>query len=69
MKKPKLFGSNIKPDCSYCCNGLYDGESYVCSAGGTIKNGKCRRFYYNPTLRVPLKKQETAKLSPEDFKL
>lgn len=69
MKKTKLFGANIEPDCSYCQNGLFNGNIYVCCVKKSIKNGKCRKFYYNPTLRVPHKKQLFSDFTPEDFKL
>lgn len=49
----KLFGNRIKPDCSYCCNGADAHSGYICTAKKSIKNGKCRKFRYNPTLRVP----------------
>lgn len=62
----KLFGNNINPDCSYCCNSADAHSGYICIVKKSIKKGKCRKFSYNPTLRVPkseavIKKEFTAK--------
>ena len=69
MRKRQLFGANISPDCSYCQNGILNGQEYLCCMRRKIIDGKCRKFDYNPTLRVPAKKPEIAKLPKEDFKL
>ena len=65
--KMKLFGNNIKPDCSYCCNGVNALSGYLCSAKKHIKNEKCRKFKYNPTLRVPESSAQLQDFSKEDF--
>lgn len=58
MKKTVLFGKNIDVDCKYCANAVFTEKLCICSLDKKIKNGKCRKFLYNPTLRIP--KQSTA---------
>lgn len=69
MKKVRLFGANIPPDCSYCQNGIFNGGSHVCCVKRTLRNGKCRKFEYNPTLRIPKQRRERQSFSADDFKL
>ena len=35
----------------------------------SIKNGKCRKFKYNPTLRVPKSTEALPEFKKEDFEL
>lgn len=65
----KLFGNNIEPNCEYCDRYNKDGESYFCEAKKEIKNGKCRKFSYNPTLREPKGYAMLEKYSKEDFEI
>lgn len=65
----KLFGNNIKPDCSYCCNGADAQSGYICIKRKSIKKGKCRKFEYNPTLRVPESSAPMQKFSKDDFEI
>ncbi|MBQ9673904.1 MAG: hypothetical protein IJV39_04680 [Ruminococcus sp.] len=67
--KTKLFGNNIKPDCSYCSNGSDIQSGYICNERKQIKNGKCRKFKYNPTLRIPETTAQLQKFSKEDFEI
>lgn len=64
-----LFGNKIEPACEYCDKYDTDGEKYFCSANKEIKNGKCRKFEYNPTLRTPKGEAELMKFSKEDFEI
>lgn len=65
----KLFGNNITPDCSYCENASSEQGIVFCSKNRHIENNKCKKFRYNPLLRVP--KQTTIKVTynENDFKL
>lgn len=63
----KLFGNNIVPDCGYCDNYNTDGEQNFCEAKKEIKNGKCRKFLYNPTLRTPKGEADMMEFNKEDF--
>jgi hypothetical protein len=65
----KLFGNNIKTDCSYCCNGTDAQSGIICLAKKQIKKGKCRKFKYNPTLRVPKASEPLPKFTKEDFEI
>jgi hypothetical protein len=67
--KMKIFGNNINPDCSYCCNGNDAKSGFICICKKQIKNGKCRKFKYNPTLRVPQASVELQKFTKEDFEI
>lgn len=65
----KLFGNNIKPDCGYCDNYNTEGENGFCEVKKEIKKGKCRKFIYNPTLRVPNIEAKLMQFSKEDFEI
>ena len=64
-----LFGNNIEPDCEYCDRYDKSGDEFFCSAKKEIKNGKCRKFIYNPTLRTPKGEAELMSFSKEDFEI
>ena len=44
----KLFGNNIEIKCEYCANSADAPSGYICTLRKSIKNGKCRKFKYNP---------------------
>ena len=67
--KYKLFGANIKPDCRYCDNFINEANNYRCIKNKTIKNGKCRKFSYNPILRTPKSEARMMQFRKEDFEL
>lgn len=69
IRKKKLFGAGIEVNCEYCQNSVGGAEEIKCAVGKSIKNGKCRKFEYNPTLRIPKPKMEMPVFTPEDFKL
>lgn len=66
--KRKLFGNNIEVNCSYCRNFINDDGNY-CNKNREIKNGKCRKFDYNPLLRVPKSEPVMMQFTKEDFEL
>lgn len=69
MKTP-LFGASIEVNCEYCQNTVSNGKEFLCSVGKTIKNGKCRKFKYNPTMRKPKGEPTLSQtFTPEDFML
>ncbi len=69
----QLFRKKIEKVCSLCayCTKLND-ESALCIKKGVVNlNGKCRKFSYDPTKRIPLKAKapDFSKYSDEDFSL
>lgn len=67
--KYKLFGKNIKPDCSYCSNSNIENGIIGCKKSKVIKDGKCRAFQYDPLLRVPVSVSISGSFTADDFKL
>lgn len=67
--KYKLFGANIQPDCNICDNFRRDSNNLGCVKNRTIKNGKCRKFDYNPILRTPKSEAKMMQFKKEDFEL
>ena len=65
----KIFGNNIEPNCFYCDNFNTSGENEFCEAKKKIKNGKCRKFSYNPTLRTPNSEAKMMQFNKEDFEI
>ena len=58
MAKKKLFGNNIKPACKYCllCTPDEGNDKYSCSKFGDVKAyDACKKFAYNPLMRIPKK--------------
>ena len=65
------YGSSIAPSCSYCAFGspAPDGKMVLCSRRGVVSPYySCRRFRYDPLLRVP-HRQELPLMDPTDFTL
>lgn len=70
-KKP-LFGANIEPDCGYCRhNGAKSDETPLCTLRLSPKNGRCKKYEYDPLRREPRTAPplRTDRYSEEDFKL
>ncbi len=67
--KYQLFGANIEPNCAYCDNFSADENNFGCLKNRDLKNGKCRKFIYNPTLRIPKSEARMMQFSKEDFEL
>ena len=68
MKK-KMFGNDIIPNCNYCKNFIVTPEESYCEYSKTIKKDKCRKFKYNPLLRVPQTAPAMMTFSKEDFEI
>lgn len=70
-KRKELFGSNVALSCEYCLhNGGKSGEPPICTLRLALKNGKCKKYEYDPLRREP----QTAPplrgaYDEEDFKL
>ncbi len=69
MSKRKLFGNNIEINCSYCQHSKIQNGCQFCVVNKTLKNGKCRKFIYNPIMRVPKQAVKLQKYYEEDFLL
>ncbi len=69
MKKVKLFGKNIEVSCDYCAHSKIHDNTQFCTINKVLKNGKCRKFEYNPTMRIPKCVNNMKKYTPEDFML
>ena len=68
MKKP-LFGSQIVPSCSYCNHSEKEGSTQFCNIHKVLKNGKCRRFSYNPIMREPRRSAKLPTYTKKDFSI
>ena len=68
MKK-QLFGKNIVPSCVYCEYSKNEGESQFCTVNKQLKNGKCKKFKYNPIMREPKGMAPLKTFDKEDFSL
>lgn len=71
MTSERLFGSNIRPACKYCERVLQEiGDKMLCSKKGVVlSTNKCRKFIYNPLMRVPPKPRPVQKFEKSDFEL
>ena len=69
MMKKQLFGKNIVPACAYCSHSKMEGSTQFCDAHKVLKNGKCRKFDYNPIMRVPHGAAPLPSFEQEDFVL
>ena len=67
--KYKLFGANVEPNCAYFDNFSAEETNFGCTKKREIKDGKCRKFIYNPTLRIPKAEARMMHFSKEDFEL
>lgn len=68
-----LFRKKIEKSCAYCSHGvLLDEEQVLCAKKGVrALPSKCRKFRYDPTKRIPLKRKalDFQKYDKEDFSL
>ncbi len=68
-----LFRKKIEPACTYCIHGTkLDDETILCAKKGIKQvDGKCFRFRYDPTKRVPAKAKalDFSKYDDQDFSL
>ena len=68
MKK-QLFNPDIVPSCTYCEFSKTEGGAQYCTAHRSLKNGKCRKFKYNPIMREPKGMAPLRTYNKEDFAL
>ena len=68
-----LFRKKIDRACEYCVHGTcLDEEQILCAKKGVRPlDGKCLRFRYDPTKRIPKKAKamDFSKYDKEDFSL
>ena len=66
-----LFRKDIDPRCAYCARGSRIGEDKVaCVKRGIVApEYHCRRYEYDPLLRVPKRQPKLPSFSAEDFSL
>ena len=68
-----LFRKRIPRCCEYCSNGTaLDEETVLCSRKGVVsRDGKCRKFSYDPCKRIPPRPKAVnfSKYEDEDFSL
>lgn len=69
MRKVKLFGNNIETSCDYCMHSEIRNGCQFCTVNKVLKNGKCRKFEYNPIMRVPKQQNKLPKYSADEFVL
>lgn len=69
IMKKKIFGNSIAPSCAYCEHSKTEGTAQFCDAHKSLKNGKCRKFRYNPIMREPKGMAPLRSFSKEDFTL
>lgn len=69
MRKVKFFGNNIEISCDYCAHSKINNEVQFCTINRVLKNGKCKKFIYNPIMRKPKKTKGLPTYKPEDFLL
>ena len=71
MFKKQYYGSKIAPACAYCLYGMpaSDPKMVLCRLKGVVSRYySCRRFCYDPLMRVP-HRQVLPELDPKDFTL
>lgn len=69
-KKKVLFGGNIPPSCEYCLKNAGSSDEVICTLKLEMKNGKCKKYVYNPLMRKPRPKVQVRNdFSKDDFKL
>ena len=72
MATERLFGNEISPACQYCANGFArsEGEQVLCMKRGVVPpDYSCRKFRYDPLLRVPPRPLPLEKYETADFEL
>ena len=68
----KLYSKGISPACAYCMHGdrSEDGSLVFCVRKGILSpDYHCRKFKYDPLLRVPRISPDIEEYSKEDFEL
>lgn len=71
FRKP-MFGATIQPACEYCSLGRRssDPRMILCEKRGVVSPYyHCKKFDYDPLLRIPRRPPRLPSFSPEDFSL
>ena len=72
LGKRPLFGNHIEPACRYCAHAREnaDGRMILCRHQGVVAPYySCRRFHYDPLLRVPSRQPQLPAYQHSDFTL
>lgn len=67
-----LFKKKMERSCDYCLYGTKLADQQIlCAKKGVVTCGKCRKFRYDPTKRIPLKPKapDFAQYEQSDFVL
>ena len=70
--RTRIFNPKIEPCCAYCEHGTAtkDGQSILCRRRGVmLPSSSCRRFTYDPLLRIPYRQPKLPEYDAEDFSL
>ena len=70
FRKNHLYSKDIDPHCAYCSHCTKDNEHQgVCDLRGIVAlAGSCKKFQYNPLMRVPPKPARIrGRFTDEDF--
>ncbi len=70
FRKNYLYSKNIDPHCAYCAHCKKDNDHQgVCDLRGIVAlAGHCKKFVYNPLMRVPAKPAVIrGRFTDEDF--
>lgn len=70
FRRNYLYSKSIEPHCAYCAHCTKDNEHQgVCDLRGIVAlAGQCRKFTYNPLMRIPPKPARIrGRFSDEDF--
>lgn len=72
MFKKSLYGKTIPPACEYCAHGrrAKNPELILCQKIGVVSPlYHCRKFRYDPLLRIPKRYPKLPSFSQGDFSL
>ena len=70
--KKAICGATIAPACEYCAHGrkATDPRMILCEKKGVVSpDYRCRKYEYDPLLRVPKRRPKLPSFSAEDFSL
>ncbi|MFI3170225.1 MAG: hypothetical protein R3Y06_09805 [Faecalibacterium sp.] len=72
MFKKAIYGKTIPPACEYCAHGsrAKNPDLILCTKLGVVSPlYHCRRYQYDPLLRVPKRMPKLPSFSSNDFTL
>ena len=66
-----LFRKKVERYCTYCVfAGKLDDETMICKKCGVVPaTHRCRRFRYDPLMRIPARQPVLGQYTEEDFRL